>query len=986
MATQQTAFLRHLQQLAATHGSNRHSDRELLSRFSMRGDQDAFATLLRRHGPMVLHVCRRVLPPGPDVEDAFQATFVILARKARSERWQESIANWIYGVAYRVARKARANAARRRVKERGVRRTAPIDPLSEVTGRELLTVLDEELVRVPEKLRAPLILCYLEGATRDEAARRLACPLGTLKSRMERGREMLRVALGRRGWDLSAVLAASLVAGSSASANAPVHLMDAALEVAANAMAGKAVSSIASATVATLVNHFCRLGVPAKWPAAAALMLLTTAGWTAACLIHAEPVQAPSPISGLAQAQKPQANEQPTTDFYGDPLPPGAVARLGTSRWRPGNTVTRLAFSPDNKLVASGGWNDHFVLWDAATGKVIQRYAPRHARLQAFAFQPNGRSLAIHGTEPNIHLWDFLSGQTPPTFAPPETGVLTLVFDPNAPVEDKEYIFNAFAISPDGKTLATGSRATVRKSMIRLWDMSTSVELANMKMVRMFGGHDHGITWMAFSADGSALLTASHANDLKNYTICVWETATGKELGRLQISDISAQGFDHPLAISPNGRLVAIGRKDGTIRLWKLGEANDGVDLQVGSECGSLAFAPDGKILASGGRDKIVRLWDVTIGRELHQFRGHNSWIEAVAFSPDGNVLASSGQDRCIRLWSVATGDQVSHAIGHDFHPSALALSPDGRTAFTGGWDDAIFAWDTATGKELRHFVAKQRGVLSLAVSPDGRRLASAGNEHELRIWDAATGQEVRTISGHAGGCGAVAFSPDGKKLVSSGRDHTIRIWEISSGGELLKIQGKVDEDFGIGATFSPDGKLLAAATVTRSPRDTPIRSIDLWDASTGQEIRQMQNRKSYFFTLAFSPDGHFLAAGAMSGNWGFTAGGESLASSEFRDSVLLWDLKSGEIYRTFPGDSEENWRGSRQVYSLTFTPDCKSLITAENHGAIHVYDIASAELKRRIMGHHDRVGAIALSADGRRLVSLSDDLTGLVWDLAKLK
>jgi RNA polymerase sigma factor (sigma-70 family) len=186
-------------------------DRELLHRFVHRGDEGAFEQLLARHGPMVLNVCRRMLGDQQLAEDAFQATFLVLVRKAASIRQRELLGNWLYGTAYRTAAKARVQAAARRQREGRAPVRGPVDPLAEITVRELFAVLDEELQRLPAHLRAPLVLCYLEGKTRDEAAQQLGWSLATLGRRLESGRQRLGRRLTGRGVALSlAWLAAAL--------------------------------------------------------------------------------------------------------------------------------------------------------------------------------------------------------------------------------------------------------------------------------------------------------------------------------------------------------------------------------------------------------------------------------------------------------------------------------------------------------------------------------------------------------------------------------------------------------------------------------------------------------------------------------------------------------------------------------------------------------------------------------------------------------
>ena len=181
--------------------SAEQTDQELLRRFVHLQDETAFAILVERHGPMVLGVCRRILGNGHDAEDAFQATFLVLVRRADSLESPELLGSWLYGVAYRIARKLRAQATRRRQQERQAASVVTAtEPLTDLAWRELRDTLDVELNHLPDKYRLPLILCYLQGLTNEEAARRLGWPAGSMSYRLARGRELLRQRLlGRRG-------------------------------------------------------------------------------------------------------------------------------------------------------------------------------------------------------------------------------------------------------------------------------------------------------------------------------------------------------------------------------------------------------------------------------------------------------------------------------------------------------------------------------------------------------------------------------------------------------------------------------------------------------------------------------------------------------------------------------------------------------------------------------------------------------------------
>jgi RNA polymerase sigma factor (sigma-70 family) len=175
-------------------------DGQLLERYLTRRDEDAFEAIVDQHGPMVLGLCRRMLRDPRDIEDAFQATFLVLVRKAPAIRDRALLSSWLYGVAYRVARRARTRTLRRRDRESTVGELE-VAAEPEPSGRsEFDPMLDQELGRLPEKYRGPLVLCYLRGRTHDQAAEELRCPVGTVRSRLARGRELLRKRLVRRGY------------------------------------------------------------------------------------------------------------------------------------------------------------------------------------------------------------------------------------------------------------------------------------------------------------------------------------------------------------------------------------------------------------------------------------------------------------------------------------------------------------------------------------------------------------------------------------------------------------------------------------------------------------------------------------------------------------------------------------------------------------------------------------------------------------------
>jgi RNA polymerase sigma factor (sigma-70 family) len=245
--------LRYLRRVTAAHPAGEPTDESLLDRFVGRGEEDAFAALVRRHGPMVLGVCRRLLRDPHDAEDAFQATFLVLVRRARSLGRGVLLGPWLYGVAYRTALHARGERARRRARERQAEVTAMARPAADAAWRDLRPVLDEEVQRLPEKYRAPFVLCYLEGKTYDEAAALLGCPKGTVATRLARARQRLQTRLLGRGLALSAAALAVAVA-DEASAAVPAALVGATVEAAVLTAAGKAATVRAAALAEGVVK------------------------------------------------------------------------------------------------------------------------------------------------------------------------------------------------------------------------------------------------------------------------------------------------------------------------------------------------------------------------------------------------------------------------------------------------------------------------------------------------------------------------------------------------------------------------------------------------------------------------------------------------------------------------------------------------------------------------------------------------------------
>jgi RNA polymerase sigma factor (sigma-70 family) len=930
----------HVYRLVAPAALRTASDCELLTAFVSTRHQTAFSVLVARHGPMVLSVCRRVVGDTHTAEDAFQAVFLVLARKAGTLRRRQSLAAWLYGVAYRVALNAR-RAAKRRPRCSALQTETNVvdqrpDPLAEVTARDLLRLIEEEVQRLPSACRLPVVLCCLDGLSIKEAAGRLCLTEGAVKGHLERGRARLQARMVKRGLTLSAGLALADATRGCVWARPDKCLVDATAR-AGITHAGRHKGQPPGVTpeAMSLAQALLRGQLVARVKMALAVAFLM--GVTA---LGAGTLMSPSgvPRTQVAQAEQPIPNDwKPHKEIPGAPLRgekkrPALVAQLGDEF----GTMC-VAFSPDGKQVLTvRGVSAR--LWDAASGKLIRIFHGHTGGINSVAFSADGKLVLTGSDDTTARLWDVDTGKE----------ICKPLGHPN-PV-------TCVGLSPDG-----GQAVTVGMDIsAQLWDLATSKE------VRSFKGHSDVIWSVAFSPDGTQILTGSRDN-----TARLWDATTGREIRQLK----GHTGAVQSVTFSTNGKQLLTGSRDKTVRLWDLAS---GREIRSFSADYPAVFSPDGKRVLTAASSNSARLWDAATGKEIHSFKGHTIKVTSVAFSTDGKQVLTGTKADPGRLWDCATGKEVRSFHGNASQVLSVAFSPDGKQMLTGNMDTTARLWDGLIGKEVRVFQGHTDVVSSVSFSSDGTQVLTGSQDKTVRLWNTGSGKEVRRYSGRA----PAVFSPDGKQVLMPGANNSARLLDAATGKEIRKFLGHTEV---VGSVaFSPDGMHVLTGSVDLS--------VKLWDVAGGNEVRSfLGNNTSSGLNIAFSPDGKQVVIGSSDKKarvWdvdgvevrgtfeessiaAFSPDGKQVLTGGVGDPARLRDAVTGRETRRFEGPNAD------KVAFVAFSSDGKQVLTGIHGGCGLLWDCATGRELCQLVSFRDGTWAV-LDPAGRYDSSNNGDIEWL--------
>jgi WD40 repeat protein len=652
---------------------------------------------------------------------------------------------------------------------------------------------------------------------------------------------------------------------------------------------------------------------------------------------------------------------KPRLDAAGDPLPDGALMRVGTRRLHHIGSATNVVFAPDGRSLASIGRDGLARLWETATGKEVRRFEVPTGDLlgyvNALAISPDGKTLLGGGSDGAARLWDVATGK----------GRLVLR-------ELGKRVVGAACFAPDGKTIAVFGFDCV----VRIHDAATGQKLPSFPP-----------TWpttsrsptMAFSPDGKALAAIG-----LDKALCLVDPASGAEVKTLLGDSPGIICF----AFSPDGKALATGWNDGLVRVWDVATGCELRHLDGHEDAvTSVHFSLDGRLIATAGRDGAVFLWDAATGKELRSC--HAAWVSAIALSPDGKVLASASWDGTLRLWDVATAKELPQSAGR--RPVACAaLSPDGKLLVTGHRGDGVRLWDASTGRPVPTPPEFDGPVTRVTFSRDGKLLAAGNLRGGFALCEAASGKKRFETKGDKQSAWwwyreppLLALTPDNRRLaVARGVPaDAVNFYDAATGKLLSASRLTAPADPGALAWhlpplgLAPDGRTILSASGTTYPREsdslTQGGALRLYESATGKQLRQLfePSNKQRVTDVAFAPDGRAMAAVTSDG------------------MAWVWETATGGQRRKWridtPG-SPGKWPdylapGDWGVAPLVaFSPDGRLLATSKATGEVRVWHIGTSEELRSFKGHHSWLTSLAFAAGGP-LLSAGADGTAVIWD-----
>ncbi|HEV3081924.1 MAG TPA: sigma-70 family RNA polymerase sigma factor [Gemmataceae bacterium] len=973
------------------------SDGELLERYSSSGSGAAFAELVRRHGSMVYGTCRRIANNGADADDAFQATFFVLARKACSIRSTNALRSWLHAVAVKVARKARQQAIKRRMREAAAARPEAV--YSSMPVADWWAVVDDELNQLPEVLRQVILACDVGDQSRSKASRELGWPEGTVAKRLARARQELAKRLARRGVTLS-VTALSAALAAEATAAVPGVLRAQTISQATAYAVGPDVGSIAVRSLAEGIMPSMKASV---------VRILSITGLTAVLLAGAGimlpgvPAKLPEKDIDLIEG----AGELRGAKADGIPWKEKAV--LETPGWLPGS----VAYSSDGMTLVVGGSGGQVTAFDTSTNKP-RWTANVGSSFAAVAFAADGKSILAKSK-------DGVRFLNPETGAPGEA-----IEEPGALNDER---FTAVGVFPD-RVVESGRQklvshkiifGTPRGYVVKEWiDSAVPGTITVSTVAKDQKPADPNAVPLAVDPAGTSAIITGPIDRATGKNV-LWTHVAGN-YNKGSPGNRILEGHKATVvsaAWSKDGRTAVTGDSDGRVIVWDAKAVKETSRVELGQRIAAVAVTSNGKQIAAVaiGKRAEFYVWESAkpannmkpIHTDAHDYQ--DSVFACLAFSPDDQQLAGCAIET---KWLVRLGELVGQLhIWEPVNPKREEKPPEPTPA-------ADLTWTAR--KPITH---PQFDIRSLAISPDGKKFAvDINNGINTAVFDVSTGTRLFAVSGWGarfigkdiytwsgsvnqfdadtgtkkmvsppiGGLFSIGaqISPNGKTL--AGLDcGVLRLIDARTGADAVKLTGpgkpirdrtRTEPDkqprnnartFSTNEVcWSPDGKRLVAVDLDYAVKPIAICGLAVWNAQTG---KQMVSRETSVaepsarnLCFDFSPDGKRLAVGGLTSD---KRGASSLA---------LLDATTLKTIRSIPIDSRD---GGADVTAVAFSPDGATVAAGVNlHTGksplvrILLWNSATGEIIH-LLPEHDTplITELAFTPDGKTLVAATGSI-----------